>query len=481
MLAGMSRTIDCGHMLKVNILLKNSPLQGSTQTYVQSFATGETIDGVVSIFSQDDLAFDKLHISFIGEQSTSIPSSTPSKATHQFLHLTQPIPESSLPTPKTFTRRTKYEIPFSFPVTDYLPATACPHSSYPLVKAAHLHPPPSLGDAAIAGFGGRLRDDLAPQDRCKIAYTIIARLERPSLTTGLQETIMEKRLKVRIKPLVGDIPLPELDLGPGIADEFRLFQRGEVAPRRLSSSSSPLSKVVGGQAQGCLAVTLEQPGCFWHPLGDTERLISKAVRLTLVYTPTATAAQEGSTTTTTTTTSPAPPTLPEIKSLRAQITATTLYTTQINGVHHPPQKQRDFFGRPVNYRDAEIPLSLPSLPQLRWTRVDDDQNPSPNPYSEPSEPGPNSPPPPPQQAPGTGTGVSYIATLLVPVTLTKDKSFVPTFHTCLISRIYSLSFQLDVKGASTGFRLRAPMTIAAERDPAALPSYNATLGVIETD
>ncbi|KAJ0271596.1 hypothetical protein COL922a_014662, partial [Colletotrichum nupharicola] len=58
------RTSDCGHLVKVDIHLRNSPLQGSAQTYVQSFATGETIEGIVSIFPQDDLAFDKLHISF---------------------------------------------------------------------------------------------------------------------------------------------------------------------------------------------------------------------------------------------------------------------------------------------------------------------------------------------------------------------------------------------------------------------------------
>jgi hypothetical protein len=168
--------------------------------------------------------------------------------------------------------------------------------------------------------------------------------------------------------------------------------------------------------------------------------------------------------------------LPEIKSLRAQITATTLYTTQPTGPH-PPQKQRDFFGHPINYRDAEIPLSLPSLPQLRWTRVEN-QNSSPTPDL---LPGLESPPPFTELGPAGGVGASYIATLLVPVTLTKDKSFVPTFHACLISRIYSLSFQLEVKGASNAFRLRAPMQIAAERDPGALPSYNASLGVIETD
>ncbi|KAL2803180.1 hypothetical protein BJX63DRAFT_412837 [Aspergillus granulosus] len=444
----MKRAIDCGHMLKVDIHLKNSPLQGSTQTYVQSFATGETIDGVVSVFSQGDLAFENLHISFIGEQSTSIPSATPSKATHQFLHLIQPLEDSILPSPKIFRSRTRYEIPFSFHVTDYLPATACPHTSHPLVKAAHLHPPPSLGDATIAGFGGRLRDDLAPT-ACKIVYTIIVKLERPSITTGLQETIMEKRLKVRIKPHVGDIPLPDLDLGK-LAEEYALFQRGDTQ-------------------KGKLAVTLEPPDCFWHPLGDTVSLISKAVKLVLVYEPPSSTA--------TTSAARDSVTLPELKSLRAQITATTLYTTRFDGPR-PPQKQRDFFGRPINFRDAEVPLELPSLPQLRWTRMDTQTTPTmgSNPELGPQPvPGSTS-----TSTPGAGAGISYIATLLVPVTLTKDLSFVPTFHSCLISRIYSLNFQLEVKGASRGFRLKAPMKIAAERDPGALPSYNASLGVIET-
>jgi hypothetical protein len=352
-------------------------------------------------------------------------------------------------------------------VPDYLPSQSCRHSAYPLIKAAHLHPPPSLGDATIAGFGGRLRDDLAPQDGCKIVYTIIAKLERPSITTGIQETIMERRVKVRIKPHVGETPLPELDLGHALEGEISLFQDGVV------KGSGSLMKAGGS---GRLAVSLEKPECFWHPLGDSVRLISKAVRLTLVYTPSASAAGAG------TAQGGSPAGLPEIKSLRAQITATTLYTTQPAGPH-PPQKQRDFFGRPINYRDAEIPLSLPSLPQLRWTRMENqnqnqNQNPSPNPDLESpppfTEPGPG-------PSPGPENGASYIATLLVPVTLTKDKSFVPTFHACLISRIYSLSFQLEVKGASNGFRLRAPMQIAAERDPGALPSYNASLGVIETD
>jgi hypothetical protein len=181
-------------------------------------------------------------------------------------------------------------------------------------------------------------------------------------------------------------------------------------------------------------VTLEQPDCFWLPLRDPISFISKAVRLLLVYSP----VNQGSSST-------LPP--PDLKSLRAQIIVTTLYTTTFNDTH-PPSKKKDFFGRPLNFSDVELPLSIPSFPRLQW--VPDD------------------------------TGGSYTATVLVPVTLPKDKSFIPTFHSCLISRVYNLSFQLSVPGAASAFRLRAPMQIGAERDPSALPSYNATLGVVDT-
>ncbi|OJJ53918.1 hypothetical protein ASPSYDRAFT_50689 [Aspergillus sydowii CBS 593.65] len=412
----MKRTISCSNTLSVDIRVKKPPNANVIQNYVSSFATGEKIEGVVSIVSQNDLSFDNLYISFIGEESADIPSSIPDKAHRQFLRLEQSIDESAIPSPKVFKNGRRYEIPFNFEVTDYLPASSCRHSANPLVKAAHLHPPPSCGDASIAGFGGKLRDDFAPSG-CHVNYYIHFKLDRPSITTGLQETIMAKRLKVRIKPAVGDVPLPDIPLG-SLADEYSLHHEEPIHsnfPKRLI---------------GHLAMTLEQPECFYHPLRDPIRLISKAIRIFLVYQPS----------------KPADSKPPELKYLRAQIIATTIYTTNINDTH-PPSKKKDFLGRPINFRDAELPLSIPSLPRLRWTL--------------------------------DGTG-GYTATLLVPVTLPKDKSFIPTFHSCLISRVYSLAFQLSAQGTSSPFRLRAAMQIAAERDPSALPSYNASLGVIDT-
>jgi len=38
----------------------------------------------------------------------------------------------------------------------------------------------------------------------------------------------------------------------------------------------------------------------------------------------------------------------------------------------------------------------------------------------------------------------YTATILVPITLPSNKSFVPTFHSCIISRVYSLDLRLGL-------------------------------------
>jgi len=53
---------------------------------------------------------------------------------------------------------------------------------------------------------------------------------------------------------------------------------------------------------------------------------------------------------------------------------------------------------------------------------------------------------------------SYIAQLEIPLVLPDHKVFVPTFHSCLISRTYTLQFLLEVAGSST-MELRVPVQI----------------------
>jgi hypothetical protein len=57
-------------------------------------------------------------------------------------------------------------------------------------------------------------------------------------------------------------------------------------------------------------------------------------------------------------------------------------------------------------------------------------------------------------------GTFYTTQILVPVTLTTKKSFIPTFHSCLISRTYTLSLQFAAQGGSN-INLKVPVQICA--------------------
>jgi hypothetical protein len=75
--------------------------------------------------------------------------------------------------------------------------------------------PPSLGDPDLAGFGGTLLDDLAPE-MSKIMYVIKVRIAQQRGTEGIG-ILGEKSKKVRIKPAL--IEQPPLNIDGN--DEYR--------------------------------------------------------------------------------------------------------------------------------------------------------------------------------------------------------------------------------------------------------------------
>ncbi|KAJ5114778.1 hypothetical protein NUU61_000537 [Penicillium alfredii] len=174
----------------------------------------------------------------------------------------------------------------------------------------------------------------------------------------------------------------------------------------------------GSRELGTLTVTLEPPKSFYLPLRDPHSFIGNAVRLFLRYTPTEPTEELLQ--------------LPRMRSLKGNITATTFYTTSSH--HDIPAKKKDIFGKAKNYAEMKFPP---------WAAD-----------------------------PVAG---DYAATLLVPVNLPRQ-NFVPTFHSCLISRVYALSLQLGVHGAS-GISLRVPVQVSTHRDSLVLPSYHASVGI----
>lgn len=333
------------------------------------------------------------------------------KAYHRFQNITHRVQDSALPDPLVLKKGQKFDFSFCFDVSDYLPPPSCQHhTTSQLVKAAHLQLPPSFGDATVSGLGGKLKDDFAPIG-CKIIYFVQIKINRMSLVCDKQETIFVRRFKVRVKPALEEQPPLNLDK---FGDEFCLHREKLV---RDGSSKTP---------QGTLAVTLEQPKPFWLPLRDPYSTVSRAIRLFLRYTPT-----DSNDTT-----------LPKLKSLRGQLTGTTLFTTSFHD--DIPTKKKDLLGRPLNFEDTIFPSFTLNIPTPQWSQ---------------DESG------------------CYTTTLLVPLWLPPE-NFIITFHSCLMSRMYTIHFRLAVSNTAT-FSLKAPVDIIAQRDSSVLPSYNASVGLVD--
>jgi hypothetical protein len=213
--------------------------------------------------------------------------------------------------------------------------------------------------------------------------------------------------------------MPAVDEGPPLVNISTFHQ--EYSLQHKEVIRDPRSQ----KSLGELAVTLELPNSFRLPLRHPHSLVSQAVRFILSYTPidlnTA---------------------VPQLKYLRGKITSTTFYSATFHSDF--PTKKRNFLGRPLNFCETNFPPFEYTIPRLEWKQDE--------------------------------TGI-YTAILLVPVILARE-NFIPTFHSCLMSRIYKLSFWVAVDKAKS-FSLKTPIHISAERAGSALPSYNASVGVIE--
>ena len=68
----------------------------------------------------------------------------------------------------------------------------------------------------------------------------------------------------------------------------------------------------------------------------------------------------------------------------------------------------------------------------------------------------------------------WTAHILVPLSLPKNRSFVPTFHSCIVSRTYTLELSLTystpgTKVSSPHMTLRTPIQVSSEGNPDSVP------------
>jgi len=78
----------------------------------------------------------------------------------------------------------------------------------------------------------------------------------------------------------------------------------------------------------------------------------------------------------------------------------------------------------------------------------------------------------------------YTATILVPVTLSQQRTWIPTFHSCIVSRIYSLGLSLTIHTPGTGVpsstvSLHLPIQVAASGNQTRRPTLTAAEAAAE--
>lgn len=302
--------------------------------------------------------------------------------------------------------------------------------------------PPSLGDPELSGFGSTLLDDMAPE-MAKITYGVKTRVL--AWHEGEQRIALlgQKIRKVRVKPIFEEQPPLNTD---GNKDYRPRLER-------------KIKKSFFKGKSGTLIAQASQPKPLMIPGArtlDASPIVTRA-KVMLRFDP----AEENSLP-------------PKLGSLKTQIKASTFYASSPRS-NLPTREALSYDHAQGAYTDSISISTMCIGTTAQWEK----QPASANPPSEEEEldrrdsgiSDCSSISPPsrkvdiPRPSSNYKGGSFYIASILVPITLPPNKNFLPTFHSCLVSRTYALSMNLSVHAPGLSdptMALKVPLQVCAE-------------------
>ncbi|KAF2200140.1 arrestin [Delitschia confertaspora ATCC 74209] len=430
--------------------------------WATSYSTMDTISGTVTITATNDTRFDDIDIAFIGEAKTHVErlTATPSvsgqaEASHRFLTLKQPINNAELPYPRVLQAGKTYTFSFTFNVPAQMLPRACTHPvASDHVRQMHLMLPPSLGDAELAGHSGKLMDDFAPE-MSRIQYSVRAKVTQVREMDGSPFLIADKSKKVHVKPAFEEQPPLNIDCKDS---EYRIRVEKSIKKGMFKGKS------------GTLIMQSPQPKPLVIPGARTSSAhcpITTIAKVLLRFDP----ADEKSTP-------------PKLGSLTSKMKISTFFasTTRQNF----PSRSALGFDLTQGLYQESISLSSLCVESAQWEKHLASPNPS-NPTLSRRDSGISDS----SRSTSTvshdslsethfhqymATGILspskhyhgstfYTAQILVPITIPSTKSFIPTFHSCLISRVYALNLTLTVHAPGVthpSMTLKVPVQVCAE-------------------
>ncbi|KAL1840136.1 hypothetical protein VTJ49DRAFT_752 [Mycothermus thermophilus] len=428
------------------------------------FTSLSPVAGHVSITTKRLVAFESIQIVLLGQTKTSFDGmSAPQEITHTFLKMVMPVPESTYPVPRVLEPGETYTVPFNFVIPSQLTINACNHERLAdQVQQHHLLLPPTLG--------GWERDDMGPR-MARVEYAIKARVIRDD-GDGRKVRVMEACHPINVLP--ASVEEPPLS----VSDSDNLYRMSKTKTLRRSLLATRYGRITAEAIQpGPAVLSPDGRRVMTHPMAH--------IRLT--FEP-----EESKSSS-----SARPVLLPGIKSVSAKLAAHTFFSSgtissfpnlgewhglyQLDRRGHystsvslPPATFSEQPGwAPVNVaqqttssitrRDSGYAgsdsssssgVSIPSsslsqsVPKLvfrngQYHRVSQTEE-----QDDPKKPSQQ------QQ--------TYTTTLSIPIALPTDKkTLVPTFHSCIASRVYALHLTIALAGsAGEKLALVVPVQVA---------------------
>ena len=433
-----------------------------TECFVPSFTTLEKIEGIATITAPSDIAFDSLHVTFQGnvksyveKLATSAPTNPKRSAFHTFLRLQQPINDDELPEASILKACVTYTFPFTFVVPETLLPQACAHPTRnSTITEAHLNLPPSVGDPMMAGDGKSLLDDMTP-DNVRVSYGIRLFALRKAEGQSRPKMLFDSIKKIRIVPAVPEAP--PIQVPDDVDGDYVL------------SASKSIKKGMFKGKSGILIVEAAQPAPFFlnSPSSTDQCAPSAMATVNVCFEPTEASSKP-----------------PKLGSLICRLKAATFYGAVPSDSLPTRSHAFQYDSNRGVYVDT-IPLSSRCLAGVQWTRNDASlrrdsvmsKTQSTSSMSDEAETSKRNKQKKVHQDPKTLP--FYTASVLLPLSLPTTKSFVPTFHSCLLSRIYLLDIVLSVHPSTnsatsvtvstTNLHLKVPIQVASHGNAEARP------------
>ncbi|KAG9235983.1 hypothetical protein BJ875DRAFT_249152 [Amylocarpus encephaloides] len=420
----------------------------------KTYTTFDTLTGQVLITAPHTSRFDSIQITLEGTARTYVDSLSPTAANskttaiHRFLKMVMPIQESEYPQPRIAEAGRTYTFPYHFVIPDQLLPRSCSHTcTSDHVSEAHLQLPPSLGERELSGG----RSDMAP-DMSQIQYAIRVKVVRHRESDGKDVMLVEGQKKIRVVPAVAEAAPLSVNVSE---DQFVL------------SKTKSLKKGMFSGKLGKITVSAAQPGALILPSPSTSdsKLATTMTTVQLRFDPHETSSRP-----------------PRLGALGTKIKASTFFAVRPTSSIPTHRNAQSQFEITRGVYDSSVSLSSRCVESVQWTEhkptsrrgsESSDGSYVSSDFSDSSE----------HFIPKSNSGY-YTASILVPITLPSNKTWVPTFHNCVVSRIYILNLALSIHTPGAGVpasnvSLHIPLQIAAAGNQTHRPSLTAAEAALE--